>query len=71
MATYEELREAITEYMGQASANERVRRSLRHWNCLIYIEAEDLGQGFTMQIHDSKVTVRDGPAEQPDPRCSP
>jgi putative sterol carrier protein len=66
MATYEELREALTEYVEQVRKNARVMRSLRHWQCVIDIEAVDLGQGFTMHIHNSQVTVQDGLVEQPD-----
>ena len=35
VATYEELHEAITDYVEQACKSERVLRSLRHWNCMI------------------------------------
>ena len=66
MATYEELHEAITEYVEQACKSERVLRSLRHWNCMIYIEASDLGQGFTMKVHGSQVMVQAGLIEKPD-----
>ena len=60
MATKEELREALDDYVVQASQNARVSRALRNWNCVIYIEAEDLGAGFTMVIKDSKATVSGG-----------
>ena len=66
MATYAELREAMTEYVEQARKSQRVIRSLRHWNCTIYIEAGDLGQGFTMQVHGSQVMMQDGLIEKPD-----
>ncbi|HEY4386840.1 MAG TPA: SCP2 sterol-binding domain-containing protein [Ktedonobacteraceae bacterium] len=66
MATYEELREALADYVEQAYKSKRVMRSLRHWNCMIYIEAIDLGCGYTMQIRDSQVTVHDGSNESPD-----
>lgn len=66
MATYEELREALNDYIAQAHKSERVTKSLRNWNCVIYIEAVDLGAGFTMQIKDANVTVQDGHPEAPD-----
>jgi len=60
MATREELREALDDYLAQAGKSERVLRSLRNWNCVIYFEASDIGAGFTMTIRDGKVTVSDG-----------
>lgn len=60
MATHEELREALDDYVAQARKSERVTRSLRSWNCTIYIEAVDLGAGFTMRIQDANVTLSDG-----------
>jgi putative sterol carrier protein len=66
MASYEELREAVNDYVEQARKSERAVRSLRNWNCIIYIEANDLMQGFTMKISNSNVTVQDGASEPPD-----
>ena len=56
MATREELREALDDYIAQASKSERV---LRNWNCVIYFEASDIGASFTMTIKDGKATVSD------------
>jgi putative sterol carrier protein len=61
MATREELREALDDYLAQASKSERVLRSLRNWNCVIYFEATDIDTSFTMTIKDGKATVNDGP----------
>ncbi len=66
MATREELREALDDYVAQAEKSERVVRSLRNWNCIIYIEATDIQAAFTMVIKDSKTTIHDGQYEQPD-----
>jgi len=66
MATREELREALDDYVDQAQKSERVVRSLRNWNCIIYIEAIDIQVAFTMVIKDSKTTVHNGQYEQPD-----
>ena len=60
MATREELREAIDDYVARAAKSERVLRSLRSWNCIIYFESTDIGAGFTMTIKDGKVMVSDG-----------
>jgi len=60
MATREELREAIDDYVMQAGKSERVLRSLRNWNCVIYFEATDVAAGFTMTFKDGKVAVSDG-----------
>ena len=66
MATREELREALDDYVDQAQKNERVVRSLRNWNCTIYVEATDIQAAFTMAIKESKTIVHDGQFEQPD-----
>jgi putative sterol carrier protein len=66
MATREELREALDDYVSQAQKSERVVRSLRNWNCNVYIEATDIQAAFTMVIKDSQATVYDGQHEQPD-----
>ena len=66
MATKEELREALDYYVMQAQKSERVVRSLRNWNCTIYIEATDIGAGFTMAIKDSTTSIHDGAYGQPD-----
>ena len=50
MATREELREALDDYVANAGNNERVQRSLKSWNCVIYIEASDVDASFTMTI---------------------
>jgi len=60
MATREELREALDDYISQASKSERVTRSLRNWNCVIYIEATDIDAGFTMTINNGTTTVING-----------
>jgi putative sterol carrier protein len=66
MATREELREALDDYVEQARKSERVIRSLRNWNCVIYLEAVDTGAGFTMVIKDATATVYDGAQGAPD-----
>lgn len=66
MATREELLEALDDYVGNASTNERVLRALKNWTCIIYIEATDIEAAFTMIIKDGKASVDDGVQEQPD-----
>ena len=66
MATREELREALDDYVANGSKNERVLRSLKNWNCVIYIEATDIEATFTMTIRNGKPAVNDGAQEQPD-----
>ena len=66
MATREELREALDDYITQARASTRVIRSLRNWNCVIYIEATDINAGFTMVIKDAQTSVQDGAQGTPD-----
>ena len=69
MATREELREALDDYVMQAQKSERVVRSIRNWHCVIYIEASDLNgkdKGFTMIVGNSETKVQDGTHEKPD-----
>ena len=66
MATREELREALDDYITQARASQRVIRSLRNWNCVIYIEATDINAGFTMTIKDAQTAIQDGVQGTPD-----
>jgi putative sterol carrier protein len=66
VATNEELRDAINDYVVQMHKSARVTRALRHWNCVIYVEAVDLGQGLTIEIRNAQATVREEASEKPD-----
>lgn len=66
MATREELREALDDYVENAGKNERVLRSLKNWDCVIYFEATDIDASFTMHIKGGRATVIEGVQEQPD-----
>lgn len=66
MATREELRAALDEYVANASKNERLQNSLKSWNCIIYIEATAGEAAFTMTISGGKATVSDGSQASPD-----
>lgn len=66
MATKEELREAIDDYVLQAQKSEGVQRSLKSWNCVISIEATDLDARFTMTLDNGTATVVDGIEGTPD-----
>jgi putative sterol carrier protein len=66
MATREELREALDDYVAQAQKSKRVVQALRNWNCTISIEATDIQATFTMIIKDNTATVHDDRQGQPD-----
>ncbi len=66
MATREELREALDDYVANAGSNERVQRALKSWSCVIYIEASDVGASFTMTIASGKASIEDGSTAPPD-----
>ncbi len=66
MATQQELRAALDDYIAQARQSERVLRSLRNWNCDIYIHADDIDAGYTMLVRDGETTVVDGGSESAD-----
>ena len=56
MATKEELREALDDYARRAQASERVRKTLKGWNCLMRLEATDIGAVYTLRISDGQLT---------------
>ena len=61
MATAEELREALDDYLVRAQASERVRRTLKSWDCVMHLEATDIGATYTMTVKDGAVaSVDDG-----------
>ncbi len=61
MATAAELREALDDYLVRAQASERVRRTLKNWDCVMHLEATDIGATYTMTVKDGAVaSVRDG-----------
>ncbi len=66
MATKEELRAALDDYVTQASKSQRVQQSLKGWNCVIYVEATDIGAGYTMTVQGGPAAVADGSTAPPD-----
>ncbi|HEX9037257.1 MAG TPA: SCP2 sterol-binding domain-containing protein [Ktedonobacterales bacterium] len=57
MATTEELREALDDYARRAQASDRVRKTLKGWNCLMRLEATDIDAAFTLTIVDGQLTA--------------
>ncbi len=56
MATREELREALEDYVARGKASERVRKTLKGWNCVMHIQATDLPDAaFTVSIRSGEV----------------
>ena len=67
MAAREELREALDDYVAQANANERVRRTMSAWTRVIHIQVTDADAAFTMTVERGEVTaLRDGLHGRPD-----
>jgi putative sterol carrier protein len=67
MATRQELREALDDYVARAQANARVRRTMKDWNCLMHIQATDVDAAFTVDIKDGELRpVEDGLRDTPD-----
>lgn len=62
MATRDELREALNDYVARAQASERVRKTLKGWNCVLHIQAVDVPEAvFTATVANGELTgVRDG-----------
>lgn len=67
MATREDLREALEDYVTRGQASERVRRSLKNWNCVMHLQATDLDAAFTMEVVGGGLSaVQDGLIGAPD-----
>jgi putative sterol carrier protein len=66
-ATNEQIREALDEYVEQANASQRVRRTLRNWRCSIHFEALDSDATFTVKIDGGEIAAaQDGLHGEPD-----
>jgi SCP-2 sterol transfer family len=59
MATREELREAIQDYVMRANANPRVKSSLRAWSAVIHLEPTDEDAPFTLTVREGELTGLD------------
>ncbi len=55
-ATREQIREALDDYVEQANANDRIRRTLRNWSCSIQFQALDSDVAFTLRIDHGEIT---------------
>src|SRR5690242_6213560 len=67
MATAEELREALDDYLVRAQTSERVQRTLKNWDCVMHLEATDIGETYTMTVNDgAAASVEDGLRGAPD-----
>lgn len=66
-ATRAQIREALDDYIEQANANVRVRRTLANWHCSIHFEALDCDASFTLRVdHGEIVSAEDGLHGEPD-----
>ena len=68
MATRDELRDALNDYTRRAQASERVRKTLKSWNCVLHIQATDVPEAaFTTTITNGELLlVQDGHLGQAD-----
>ncbi|MFI5273142.1 MAG: SCP2 sterol-binding domain-containing protein [Ktedonobacterales bacterium] len=62
MATQDELRDALDDYVTRAQASERARKTLKGWNCVMHIQAtDDPLAAFTSTITNGELlAVQDG-----------
>ena len=56
MATAEELREALDDYVERANKSERVGRTLGAWTCTMHLAADDADAAFTLVIESGALT---------------
>lgn len=68
MATKAELREALDDYIVRANASERVKKTLKSWNCVMHLQATDVPESaFTMTVRNGElVSVVEGIQGQAD-----
>jgi putative sterol carrier protein len=67
MATRQELREALDDYIVRANQSPRVKKTLKNWSCVLHLYATDLEDSFTMTVRDGEVvSVEDGARGQAD-----
>jgi hypothetical protein len=68
MATRDDLRAALADYVVRAQASERVRKTLKGWSCVLHIQATDLPEAaFTSTITNGALSgVQDGLTGQAD-----
>jgi putative sterol carrier protein len=68
MATREELREALDDYVARGQASERVRKTLKGWNCVMHLRATDVPDAaFTLTVRSGELaSVKDGLEDTPD-----
>ncbi len=60
MATPDELRAALDDYIAEARKIARVQKALHGWHCVIAIEAIDNAASFTLTIKGAEVAVATG-----------
>lgn len=66
-ATAADLREGLDDYVEQANASERVRRTLGQWCCRVRFEALDGDAVLTAEIAEGQIVIADnGVAGEPD-----
>ncbi len=67
MATKQELREALDDYIARANQSPRVKKTLKNWSCVIHLYATDLQDAFTMTVREGEVTgIQEGAQGQAD-----
>src|SRR6266487_3510954 len=67
MASKEDLREAIDDYVSQANANPRVQKLLRGWICVLHVVPTDVDAPFTIVVRDGRTeSVAEGLDGAPD-----
>src|SRR5205823_7092576 len=49
-----ELREAIDDYVSEATANTRVQKLLRGWSCVMHVVPTDVDASFTIVVADGR-----------------
>ena len=67
MATGEELREALDDYLARARENPRVRKLLKGWSCVLHVVPTDVEATFTVVVEEGEAaSVADGLQGAPD-----
>lgn len=67
MATAEDLREALEDFVARYREEPRLKVMNRDWDRVLHVAPTDLPQGhFTLRVKDGDVFLEDGAPENPD-----
>ncbi len=55
MASQDEIRDALVDYVSRCNGNAKLRRMLQGWSRLVHFRALDTGDAFTVRIRNGEI----------------